>query len=151
VPRLGEPPLLGSGDRPVLGTVERKGSSAEKPNGKAESDRQARDQGEPMGEKREQERSHNRDPEQPPLARLGEPASPEQRRQREPETNEPADEWNFPEAFTRCGHDSLAQRSVDTREGPESLAHDRDAVGPRHPSESGQGLQAVEAGKRGFH
>ena len=89
--------------------------------------------------------------EQQPLTCLGHPAATEERRQREPEPEEPPDEWDLPEAFTRCGHRSLAQRPVDAREGPKSLADDRDAVRPRHTTETRQGLQAVEAGKHGLH
>jgi hypothetical protein len=88
----------------VLGAVERERSAAQKPDGETESDGDACDQREPVGEEGEEEWSRDGDDEQKPLTGLGDPTSAEERRQREAEANESSNERNLPEAPTWCRH-----------------------------------------------
>jgi hypothetical protein len=99
----------------------------------------------------EQEWSSDREHQQQTLARFGDSAASEERRKRQTETDETADERDLSRALVRRRHRPLAQGAIGACKGPEPLADDRHAVGSRHAAQAGEGLELVEAAKNRLH
>ncbi len=100
------------------------------------------------GKEEERERGQDRPDQEPALARAHDAATPDERRDRRTQPQEPAQERYVPERPRRRAHLALAQRTVHPCERPEALAHDHDPVRPGHAAEAGELPLAVRALER---
>jgi hypothetical protein len=131
----------------VLGAVEAQRATAEDPRQHPNRQQHADDELDPGRQDEEGEWGDQKRDQEPPLVRGNDAVATHDRRDRRAESSQTADERNPAERFRRLRHLALSQRAVDTRERPEPLADDHDAVRPRHPSEPGQPRKRVCARK----
>ena len=99
-----------------------------------------------LRQEHERERGQHRREQQQALLSPGDPGAAEERRERETEPDEAAHEREAAHQPGRRGHRALVHRTVTSRERPEALARDHDAVRARHPTEARQvrGLVGAE-------